>query len=112
MFFKKTKFYQRLNNNWNAEPNAPSPIITIDYHDVYLEFHLNHFVYEQFEEDQKGILAFRDVHKLSFNSMNDEGYYMGQYRYSNEKLKHYIFFFRDNTFECVAKSFEFQIQPT
>lgn len=137
--------YQKLNDDWNAEPNAPEPILTIDYNKVYLEFFLNHFVHEQFEENQKGALAFRNVHKLSFNSMNDEGYYMGQYRYSydelpwgdfyqintdwtkdfpennvlvlgpnasNEKLKHYIFFLRDNTFECVAESFEFKIQPT
>ena len=79
--------------------------------------------------------------KYNLNTMNDEGYYLGHYRYSNEelpwgefykintkiddfplnynvlkenidqkKLNHFIFFFRDNIFECIAEDFQFEIE--
>lgn len=72
--------------------------------------------------------------------MNDEGYYMGQYRYKHEQLpwgefylldrtsendfpmsavvlnsnpnwnilNHYIFFLKDDTFECIAENYSFE----
>ena len=86
----------------------------------------------------KARVTFLNCHKYSFNTMNDEAYFMGQYRYKNfylpwgefyrlntnwqsdfpnnpivitslvneAKLNHYIFFFKDNTFECVAQDYE------
>lgn len=128
----------KLNHNWNAEPNVPEVQLKVEVNTIFLEFYLNG---EDFNEGHKGILKFINCHKYSFNSMNDEGYYLGQYRYKHtelpwgefykidtdwevdfpdssielEKIKsknhlnHYIFFFRDNTFECVAEDFEFSI---
>ena len=72
--------------------------------------------------------------------MNDEGYYLGKYRYKytelpwgefykletdwaldfpsehtvltsavdNSKLNHYIFFFKDNIFECLAEDYKLE----
>lgn len=130
--------YIKLNNNWGAEPNVPEVQLKIEGNTIFLEFFLN---YEHTEEDDKGVLKFRNCHKYSFNSMNDEGYYLGQYRYkytelpwgefykietnwesdfpessielkellNKDSLSHFIFFFRDNTFECVAENYEFSI---
>jgi hypothetical protein len=132
--------YKQLNIDWNAEPNAPEVKMTVEYSTVTLEFFLNYFVYDNFQKDEKGILTFNRVHKFSLNSMNDEGYFRGQYRYKHSDLpygefyeiesdwendfhknnlvllpiierkllKHFIFFFKDNTFECVAESYEFR----
>ena len=128
----------KQNIDWNADPNAPQVKLNVKDNSVSIEFYANYFVYNQFKEGDKLQLTFINCHKYSFNSMNDEGYYMDQYRYSNKELpwgefyilntdwkidfpsdyylisgvvdernlKHYIFFFKDNTFECVAERYE------
>lgn len=134
--------YKKLNDTWNAEPNAPEVKLIIENSSVSLIFYINTFLFENFNEGQKGILSFKKVHKFSFNNTNDEGYYSNQYRYKSSKLpwgefylldsdwsndfhknhliilpfnkslinhKHFIFFLKDNTFECVAESFEFNL---
>lgn len=146
IFIPMIKPYKQLNDNWNADPNAPKPILTINHKTVHLEFYLNAFLYEQYDEGQKAILTFYNVYKISFNFMNDEGYFNGQYRYTNgvlpwgefyeistnwdkdfpdfniiylsthiekkEEYKHYIFFMKDNTFECIAKSHSIKLLTT
>lgn len=133
--------YEKLNLDWNAEPNAPEPTVSARGNTLTVSFYLNYFLYDRFHEDDKGILTFKDCYKYSFNSMNDEGYYRGQYRYkynelpwgefyllntsvddfpkdsiildeslANRKLNHYIFFFRDNTLECIAETFEIKFE--
>ncbi|NVJ47342.1 MAG: hypothetical protein HWE07_09450 [Cytophagia bacterium] len=131
--------YKKLNIDWNAEPNAPEAVLEEIGTDLRLEFFLNPFVYHNIDNDEKGELIFKNCFKYSFNSCNDEGYFRGQYRYSNSELpwgefyeiehdwtndfhqdqkilnqeieqiglKHFIFFLRDNTLECIAKEFEF-----
>lgn len=131
--------YRKLNIDWNAEPNAPGVKLQVNENEIKLEFLLNPFAYDNVSEKDKGELIFNDCFKYSFNSCNDEGYFLGQYRYKNDQLpwgefyelqhdwekdfhpdfrmlnsqikkdglRHFIFFFRDNTFECVAKDFKF-----
>jgi hypothetical protein len=133
--------FTQLNKDWNAGPNAPEPSLMVNERSIILEFYLNHFIFEQFKEDDKGRLTFNNCHKYSFNTMNDEGYYKGQYRYKytelpwgefyqletnwqndfpqdsimlishidKQNLKHFIFFMRDNTLECIAENYEFQL---
>lgn len=134
--------YKKLNDTWNAEPNTPEVKLIVEKTSVSLIFYINTFLFENFKEDQKGILTFKSVHKFSLNNKNDESYYQGKYRYKNSKLpwgemylldsnwsndfhenhliilpfnknlinhKHFIFFLKDNTFECVAESFEFNL---
>jgi len=118
-----------LNKNWNAEPNAPEESIEISESRLILDFFVNPWAYEGFEDEQK-------TSKYRHGETNDEGWYRGQCRFkklapnwgefyqiigtdneveeatdwitlSQEKeLNHYLFYFRDNTFECFAKLYE------
>jgi hypothetical protein len=133
--------YQQLNQNWNADPNAPEPSLTVTEQTLQLEFYLNVFQFEQFQEGDKAYLTFQNCHRYSFNTMNDEGYYRGQYRYNchqlpwgefyelftdwqtdfpddavvlkqaadPDRLHHFLFFLKDNAFECVAESWHLQL---
>lgn len=132
--------FTQLNTGWNADPNAPEVSLSVKNQTVTLEFYLNNLAFGNVLEGDKGRLTFLHCHKYSFNGMNDEGYYMGQYRYKYTELpwgefyrlftdwqtdfpkfqkvlskhpdttkqKHYIIFFRDNTFECVAEDYIFE----
>jgi hypothetical protein len=132
--------YKRLNIGWKAEPNAPDVWVEVKEDELRVEFYLNPFVFDNVEEGDKGELTFKNCFKFSFNSCNEEGYYLGQYRYKNDTLpwgefyelfhdwesdfhndfkilnseldkhtlRHFLFFFRDNTLECIAKDFEFR----
>lgn len=135
--------FTRLTTDWNADPNSPDVELSVVGNNVTLDFSLNYFVYDNFNEGDKARLTFINCHKYSFNTMNDEGYYYGQYRYKytelpwgefyelnskwetdfplsftilnqdkNRQLKHYIFFFKDNTFECVAENYELLFKPS
>lgn len=129
--------YTQITIDWNADPNDPQVHLSVDSTSVTMTFYLNTFQFENFKEGDKAQVTFHNCHKYSFNSMNDEGYYMGQYRYNYKELpwgefykldtnwrndfpalhtvlnnnadptkqNHYIFFFKDNTFECVAENF-------
>lgn len=132
--------YQQLNHNWNADPNAPEPHLTVAGQNIQLEFYLNAFHFEQFQEGDKAYLTFRNCHKYSLTTLNDEGYYHGRHRYNRQQLPwgefyelftnwqvdfsgkpmiigpvsnaaqlhHFVFFLKDNTFECVAEGWDFQ----
>ena len=129
-----------LTTDWNADPNAPEVKLTAEGSSVTLDFFVNYFLFDKFKEGDKARVIFLNCLKYSFNSMNDEGYYMGQYRYKSTDLpwgkfykldtnwetdfparhvtlfemadkailNHYIFFFKDNTFECVAESYQLE----
>lgn len=126
-----------LTTEWNADPNSPGVELTVEGTSATLDFFVNCFIYEKFKEGDKARLTFLNCFKYSFNSMNDEGHYRGQYRYKytdlpwgefykldtnwetdfpirhttltemadKSKLNHYVFFFKDNTFECIAESY-------
>ena len=128
--------YEKININWNADPNAPEPIVWIKDGNLIVDFFLNYFVYDQFKEGDRAQIIFSNCSKYSLNHCNDEGYYRGQYRTNPNELpwgefyeikdgldnnfpeplvqltkptqstKHYIFFFRDHTLELNAENFE------
>ena len=86
----------------------------------------------------KAIITFKYCSKYSLNTCNDEGYYCGQYRIKpdellwgefyeitgglnkdlpkpvivhsndNKEKRHFIFFFKDETFECLADDYEIE----
>ncbi len=126
--------FKQLNVGWNAEPNAPDPVVAIDGCDVLLTFFVNPFRYPEFEEDELGMLRFKDCTRYRLGSTNDEGWYRGQCRFSGlapewgefylvqgdamlldaptdwkavcaggGPRQHFLFYFRDNTFECAAR---------
>ena len=131
--------YKKLNDNWNAEPNAPEVFATIKNDKLVIEFGLNYFLYDQFREGDKGRLTFIDCSRYHLGITNDEGYYLGQYRIGDDDLpwsefyqiqsglnrefptstivnenitgdlNHYIFFFRDNTLEVEARDYLYEI---
>lgn len=134
--------YKKLNIDWNADPNDPDPKVTVKSQSIELKFYLNYFIYNQFKEGEKGKLIFKRPLTYRLGSPGDEGYYMGEFRYSNSQLpwgefyilkdsdwknelpddkikvsniiptlayKHYIFFLRDNTFECISTGYKFEI---
>ena len=134
--------FLRLNEDWNAEPNAPDVHIEIKGSTLKLSFYLNAFQYEQFSEGDVGVLEFYNCFQYRKGAPNDEGFYIfNQSRYSQygvewghfylvndsdwetnfpevmlldnqipiSAVKHYLFYFRDETVEVVAKSYSFRI---
>lgn len=128
--------YKQLNQEWNADPNAPEVSLQIIHRNLIIKTYLNYFVYDDFNEGDYAIIKFKNVTSYSFNTCNDEGYYYGQYRFGPKELpwgefyeiesgldrnlpdplitiqkgiaqhKHYVFFFKDNTLECIAENYE------
>src|SRR5262245_43500336 len=125
--------FRQLNNGWNAEPNAPDPKVQVDDGDVVLTFFANPFQFPRFAKNQRLRLRFKNARRYRLGSTNDEGWYMGQCRFSRDapawgefyevsghlKLdhcpqdwhivravgqtsRHFLFYLRDNTFECEA----------
>jgi hypothetical protein len=74
--------FVRLNEGWNAEPNAPHPHVTASGRDILLEFFLNPFQFPQFDPDDCGTIRFLACSRYRLGGTNDEGWYRGQCRYS------------------------------
>jgi hypothetical protein len=87
-FYIINKFMEaiKLTIDWNAEPNAPEVVLSIVRNTIILDFYVNYFLFENFMEGDKVKVIFKNCHKYSYNSMNDEGYYKGQYRYKYTEL--------------------------
>ena len=132
-----TRFVQ-LNDGWNAEPNAPAPVVARSGNDVVLEFRVNPFQFKQFSEGDRGRLVFLNCWRYRLAATNDEGWYLGQCRFSkiapawgefyevqddlklesspndwvvlgpepHVPVKHFLFYLRDQTFECEAERAE------
>ena len=130
--------FVKLSDEWNAEPNAPAPVVARSGNDVILEFDLNPFQFRKFSEGDRGRLVFRNCWRYRLGGTNDEGWYLGQCRFSKTapawgefyevqgdlKLesspsdwvvigsepypptKHFLFYLRDETFECDAETVE------
>ena len=136
-----THFIQ-LNQGWNAEPNAPLPAAEADGDDLVLAFKLNGFAFERFAPGEMGFLRFHRCSRFRIGSVNDEGWYRGQCRFSGLAPKwgefyevvgdvkadapglgwcphapvagakrHFLFYFRDETFECTARDWSFDPRP-
>lgn len=76
-------FFNKLNDDWNAEPNAPEPSVRIEASDLVLEFTANSFVFPRFREDQRIRLRFENCRRYRLGPTNDEGWYRGQCRFSS-----------------------------
>ena len=130
-----TTCFVHLNKDWNAEPNAPEPMVSVSGDKLVVEFLVNPWAYEGFEEGDKARLEFSGCKRYRIGNINDYGWYRGQCRFSKlvrewgefyevqgdslfeqcpddwedvglgEGLKHFLFYFRDNEFECQADAF-------
>ena len=74
--------FTKLNDDWNAEPNAPAPVAARSGNDVVLEFLLNPSQFKQFSYGDRGRLVFRNCWRYRLGGTNDEGWYLGQCRFS------------------------------
>jgi hypothetical protein len=74
--------FLKLNDDWNAEPNAPAPEIEQSDSTIVLRFYLNPWLYPRFLEEEVGALIFVGCSRWRLGPTNDEGWYMGQCRYS------------------------------
>jgi hypothetical protein len=122
--------------DWNAEPNAPNPKVTVEGTTVLLEFTANSFRYPRFSEEERLELRFTGASQYRLGPTNDEGWYLGKCRFSGlapswgeffevigdslleeapkdwlsvsgaaaSGRRHFLFYLRDETFECIAKS--------
>jgi len=130
--------YIHISNDWNADPVEPKIVLEVDGSNLIMDIYLNHYVFEEFEEGDKVKIEFSNCSKYSLNKCNDEGYYYGQYRTNPNELpwgefyeikngvntdfpepiisiasnikgeRHFIFFFKDETFECLAKNYNLE----
>ncbi|MBC5864685.1 hypothetical protein [Flavobacterium turcicum] len=130
--------YIQLTTDWNADPVSPEIELSLDGENLIMDIYLNHYVFENFKEGDKAKILFKNCAEYSLNTCNDEGYYYGQYRTNPNKLpwgqfyeiksgldrnmpnpivkidsnnfytKHFIFFFKDETFECLASEYELE----
>jgi hypothetical protein len=136
-----TTFVQ-LNHGWNADPNSPEPHVTVVDGDVVVTFFVNAFQFPEFTEGTKATIRFKSCQRYRIGPTNDEGWYMGQCRFSklvpqwgefyqlagdsdillapndwsvvqpetgSGSMEHYLFYFKDETFECVARSWEVEM---
>ena len=130
--------FKRLNDDWNAEPNAPYEEVTVRGTTVRLTFFLNQWDYMAGEEE-KGRLTFEQCSMWRLGATNDEGWYAGRCRYGQAapdwgefyellgdddqrftpadwhelaqlepQARHFLFYLRDNTFECFASMWRFE----
>lgn len=133
-----TTQFVRLNPDWNAEPNDPGEQVEQIGFQVCLSFGLNPWQYDA-EEGERAELLFSDCTKWRLGSTNDEGWFLGQCRYSgaapawgefyeivgDDPLRdrpkdwhetgytqgpgrHFLFYLRDQTFECIAAEWRLQ----
>lgn len=135
--------FEKLNADWNAEPNAPSPRIAVEGRSVVLRFVVNSQRYPRFSEDQEARLIFSECWRYRLGGSNDEGWYRGQCRFSklapawgefyevrgdllldhgqldwqagpsspHPGIRHFLFYLRDETFECDADTWKFEVLP-
>ena len=134
--------FVQLNRDWNADPNAPEPRVSVVGPDVLLSFYVNAFEFPEFIEGTRAVLRFKRCERYRLGSTNDEGWYMGKCRFSRlapawgefykvsgepglliapqdwsvlptpadaKELTHYLFYLKDETFECVAEGWDVQL---
>ena len=136
-----TTEFVRLNGDWNAEPNVPEPRVVVTGADLRLTFYFNAFQFPHFEEGDIGQLRFKNCWRYRLGPPNDEGWMRGQSRFSApphewghfyevrgdvleeseddwqllaepvSESKHFLFYFRDETFECDAHEWSLEVKP-
>jgi hypothetical protein len=129
--------FQRLNTDWNAEPNAPDVKVSVAGQEVSVGFFLNPFAYDA-ADDERGLLTFSGCSCWRRDPTNDHGWYAEQGRFAGiapawgefyevtgdeagradldwqlmggnaAGTRHFLFYFRDEVFECWAEAFNLQ----
>ena len=77
-----TTTFVRLNEGWNADPVAPELRIERGGEDLLLSFAVNAFQFPRFAEGDRAAIRFRRCWRHRVGPTNDEGWYLGQCRFS------------------------------
>ncbi len=132
----------KLSEDWNAEPNAPSPEVRVENGDVILAVLANPWAFSGFAEEDRIELRFTNAARYRLGATNDEGWYRGQCRFSGvapawgefyeitgdlrldrapagwrelrpvvAQDRHFLFYLRDETFECSARAWSMRKLP-
>jgi hypothetical protein len=137
--------FLKLNEDWNAEPNAPFEHVELVQPDVILRFHLNHWRFNQFSPTDVGALTFSKCSRWRLGIENMDAFALRQpsSRYwqlapawgefyeivgddplrdgpddwsrvgaDTARSRHFLFYLRDNTFECMAEDWAFAVDRT
>ena len=129
-----TTRFERLNAGWNAQPNGPRREVKVSGTDLELEFDPNAYQFPEYARISKIVLTFKACWRYRLGTVNDEGWYRGQCRFSgvapawgefyevsgdlkldglddwvvvsdrHPDTRHFLFYFRDREFECDARS--------
>ena len=124
--------FRRLNPDWNAEPNAPYVELRVEGSTVELSFLLNPWAYDA-EHGEMATLRFSECSRFRWDATNDHAWFAGKGLYSSQApewgefyevtgddravserdwdvlapddpdSRHFVFYFRDETIEVVAK---------
>lgn len=127
--------YIQITKDWNAHPVLPQIELKVEGIDLIIDIYLNQFQFDKYQEGDKVKIRFKNCAEYSLNTCNDEGFYYGQYRIKPTELKwgefyeiqsgldrklpnpitkiqsstsnkkYFIFFFKDETFECLASDY-------
>lgn len=130
--------FVKISDNWNADPVSPEIELKVIGQNLEMIIFLNYFAFDNYTEGDKAIVTFQNCSKYSLNTCNDEGYYYGQYRIKPDELpwgefyeitnglnkdfpkpvvdlsdnhkekRHFLFFFKDETFECLADDYKIE----
>jgi hypothetical protein len=76
--------FRQLNDGWNAEPNAPDPMVQADGDEVVLAVLANPYQFPRFADHQRLRLRFKNARKYRLGPTNGEGWYRGQCRFSGD----------------------------
>lgn len=127
------KFLQQ-NSDWNADPNAPEPHVSMDGPTLGISFwmHPRSFGWDE-RQKVRGLLQFHSFKRWCWDSTNDEGWYAGYGCFAGQAprwgefyeivggeqlgansipsptraadpVRHFLFYFRDEVIECYAVS--------
>jgi len=130
--------FERLNHGWNAEPNAPDEQVTVSGTTVRLTFFLNPWAYEADEDEKgcltfeqcsmwrlgatndegwyagqcrygKAAPAWGEFYEL----LGEDEHRLAPTDWHGitpmtPEQRHFLFYLRDNTFECLAGKWRFE----
>ncbi len=132
--------FTKLNDGWNAEGGAPEPAVHRSESGLSLTFFLRPD--GKIREYDRGELFFPRAWRYRLGPPDDEGWERGSCRFrcsaqwgdfyevtgdldadklddwflieprSSEQSRHFLFYFKDETFECDAESWSFHVLPT
>ncbi|SDW19382.1 hypothetical protein SAMN05444358_101181 [Ruegeria halocynthiae] len=74
--------FTKLNEDWNADPNAPIPVAAPEGDDLWLRFRPNEWVNPSRLAHGCLFIKFEHCWRYRFTSVNDHGWFAGQCRFS------------------------------